>query len=98
MNGQNDIDSHTSRYFTEFITMSGVDPKNFRGVSVEDLHVVEETVQRIIFIYDLNIQEGEYVEELARRSIIRLDKPVRLLRFKNHIMHTNDIDSFFKCF
>ena len=36
--------------------------------------------------------------ELARRSIGRFDKTVKLLRFNNHIIHTNDIDSFFKCF
>ena len=98
MNGHKDIDSHTSRYFTEFIPKSGYDPKNFRGVSVEDLPVVEEIVQRNIFIYDFDIQEGEYVGELARRSIGRFDKTVKLLRFNNHIIHTNDIDSFFKCY
>ena len=98
MNGHNDLDSHTSRYFTDFISKSGYDPKNFRGVSVEDLPVVEEIVQRNIFIYDFDIQEGEYVGELARRSIGRFDKTVKLLRFNNHIIHTNDIDSFFKCF
>ena len=97
MNGHKDLDSHTSRYFTDFISKSGYDPKNFRGVSVEDLPVVEETVQRNIFIYDFDIQEGEYVE-LARRSIGRFDKTVQLLRFNYHINHTNDIDSFFKCF
>ena len=36
--------------------------------------------------------------ELARRSIGRFDKTVKLPRFNNHIIHTNDIDSFFKCF
>ena len=55
-------------------------------------------MQRNIFIYDFDIQEGEYVGELARRSIGRFDKTVKLLRFNNHIIHTNDIDSFFKCF
>ena len=74
------------------------DPKNFRGVSVEDLPVVEQIVQRNIFIYDFDIQEGEHVGELARRSIGRFDKTVKLLRFNNHINHTNYIDSFFKCF
>ena len=66
--------------------------------TVEDLHVVEEIVQRNIFIYDFDFQEGEYVGELARRSIGRFDKTVKLLRFNNHIIHTNDFDSFFKCF
>ena len=98
MNEHNDLDSHTSRYFTDFISKPGYDPKNFRGVSVEDLPVVEEIVQRNIFIYDFDIQEGEYVVELARRSIGRFDRTVKLLRFNNHIIDTNDIDSFFKCF
>ena len=98
MNGHNDLDTHASRYFTEFITKSGYDPKNFRGVSVEDLPVVEKIIERNIFIYDFDIQEGEYVGELAQRSIGRFDKTVKLLRFNNHIIHTNDIDNFFKCF
>ena len=98
LNGHKDLDSHTSRDFTEFISKSGYDPKNFRGVSVEDLPVVEENVQRKILIYDFDIQEADYVEDLAQWSIGRFDKTVKLLRFYNHIIHTNDVDSFFKCF
>ena len=66
MNGHKDGDSHTSRYLTDFISKSGYDPNIFRGVFVEELPVVEEIVPRNIFIYDFDIQEGEYVEELAR--------------------------------
>ena len=72
--------------------------KIFRGISVEDLPFVEEIVQRNIFRHDFDIQEGEYVGELARRSIGSFDKTVKLLRFNSHINHTNDIDSFFKFF
>ena len=97
-NGHTDLDSHTSMYFTEFISKFGYDPDTFRGVSVEDFTVVEEIVQINIFIYDFDIQEGEYVGELARRSIGRFDKTFKILRFNNHIIHTNDIDSFFQCF
>ena len=46
MNRHNDLDSHTSRYFSEFVSKSGYDPKNFCGFSVEDLPVVEEIVQK----------------------------------------------------
>ena len=65
---------------------------------MKTLPVVEEIIGRNIFIYDFDIQEGEYVGELARRSIGRFDKTVKLLRFNNHIIHANDTDSFFKCF
>ena len=98
MNGKKDLDSHNARYFTEFVSESGQDPTNFRGISVEDLPVVEEIVQRNIFKYDFDIQEGEYVGELARQSIGRFNKTVKLLRFNNHIIHINNLDSFFKCF
>ena len=46
MNGHKDLDSPTSRYFTELISKSVYDHKNFRGVSPEDFHVVEEIVQK----------------------------------------------------
>ena len=68
------------------------------AVATDDLALVEIIVERNIFIYNFDIQEGEYVGELARRSIGKFEKTVKLLRFNNHIIHTNDIDSFFKCF
>ena len=98
MNGHLDLDSHTCRYLTEFITKSGYDPKSFLGVSVEDIPVVKEIVQRNIFMYDFDVQEGEHVGKLARRSIRKFGKTVKLLGFNYHIIHTNDIDSFFECF
>ena len=55
MNGHNDLESRTSRYFTEFITKSSHDPKSYRGVSVEEIPVVEEIVQINIFKYDFDI-------------------------------------------
>ena len=67
-NGHTYLDSHTSIYFTEFISKFGYDPDTFRGVSVEEFTTVEEIVQRNIFIYVFDIQEAEYVGELARRS------------------------------
>ena len=74
------------------------EPCKVRLCLVEDLPVVGEIVQKNILIYDSDIPEGEYVGELARRNIGRFDKPVKLLSFNNHIIHTNDIDSSFKCF
>ena len=98
MNGNNDLDSHISRYFTEFLTKSSHDHKSFHKVSVGELPFVEETVQRNIFIINFDIQEGEYVGELTRQSIGRFCKTVKLLRLNNQIIHKNDIDSFFKYF
>ena len=98
LHGHSNLDAHTSQLFTEFISKSGYNTKNFCGVSIDDLPVVEGLVERNKFIYDFDIQEGDYVGKLVRRSIGKFETTVKLLRFNNHIIHTNDIDSFFKCF
>ena len=98
LHGLINLDADTSQLFTELISKSGYDPMNFRGVAIDDLPLVEGIVERNKFIYDFDIQEGENVGELARRSIGKVEETVKLLGFNNLIFHTNDIDSFFKCF
>ena len=65
LHGHINLDTHTSQLFTDLISNSGYDPKNFRGVSVNDLTLVEKIVERNNFNYSFDIQEGEYVGELA---------------------------------
>ena len=62
MNGCYNLDSHFSRYFTDFILKSGYDPKNVRLVSVEDLPFVEEIVQKNI-LYTISISNKENMRE-----------------------------------
>ena len=50
LHGHSNLDAHTSQLFAEFISKSGYDPKNFRGVSIDDFSLVEEIVDCNIFI------------------------------------------------
>ena len=61
LNGHNDLESQISRYFTEIIAKSGHAPTIFPEFSVENLLVVAKIMQRNIFIYVFDIQEGEHV-------------------------------------
>ena len=61
LHGHINLDFNASQLFTEFLSKSGYDPKNFHGVSIDDLPVVEGIVEPNIFIYDFDNQEGEYV-------------------------------------
>ena len=38
------------------------------------------------------------LKKLARRSIGKFERTVKLFKFNNHIIHVNDFESFFKCF
>ena len=46
----------------------------------------------------LDIEDGEIIGELVRRSVERYDENIKLLRYNNHICYVNDIDKFFKKF
>ena len=46
---------------------------------------VEDLLQLNIFLYDIDFVNGELIGELARRSIRKYEKSVKLLRYNNHI-------------
>ena len=81
-----------------FFKKSGYDPKQFRSFSIDNLSIDEDVVEKNIFIYDIDIEDGDFVGELARRIIEKYGNTVELLRYNNHIIHVNNIDNFFKCF
>ena len=75
-----------------------LDAINFRGVSIDHLVFVENAIKHNIFIYDVDIVDGDFVGELARRSVEMYEKNINLLRYNNHICYVDDINAFFKRF
>ena len=63
-----------------------------------DIPKVEEMLQLNIFLYDIDFVDGELIGELARRSIQKFEKSVKLLRYNNHICYVNNINALFKSF
>ena len=57
LHGRGKLDAHTPQLFTEFVSKSGYDPKNFRGVAIDDLAPEEGIVERKLFFHDFDIQE-----------------------------------------
>ena len=78
--------------FGKFVSATDCDPENFMGVSLDQIAIIENLVEKNIFIYDLTIEDGEIVGELIRRSIERYEENIKLLRYNNHICYVNDIN------
>ena len=57
LHGHNNLDAYTSQLFTEFTSNSGYDSKKLRGVSIDDLPLVAEIVQRNNFIYEFSFKK-----------------------------------------
>ena len=96
--GSLDVELHATEIFHNFITVSGCHPESFTGVSFDQIPIIEELIKQNIFIYDFDIEDGEIIGELVRRSVERYDENIKLLRYNNHICYVNDINKFFKKF
>ena len=96
--GSVDVELQAIKIFHNFVTASGCDPENFTGVSFDQIPIIEEQIKQNIFIYDFDIEDGEIIGKLGRRSVERYDENNKLLRYNNHICYVNDINKFFKKF
>ena len=98
LHGTTNLETSTSMIFIAFLEKTGCDPKQFRRVSMDNLIIVEDVVEKNTFIYDIDIEDGDFVGELARRSIGKYENTVKFLRYNNHNFYVNNIDNFLKCF
>ena len=96
--GSSELEKNAANLLSAFLHESGHDAINFRGVSLDHLVFVENAIKHNIFIYDIDIEKGELVGELARRSVELYEKNINLLRYYNHICYVDDINTFFKRF
>ena len=96
--GSSELETNAANLFSAFIHEPGHDAINFRGVSIDHLVFVENAIKHNIFIYDIDIEEGEFAGERARRSVEMYERNINLLRYNNHICYVDDINTFFKQF
>ena len=97
--GNERLEEETSKIFNLFLNNCGeADPSMFQGVHMTETPKVEEMLQLSIFLYDIDFVEGELIGDLARRSIQKFEKSVKLLCYNNHIFYVSDMNSFLKSF
>ena len=65
---------------------------------MDHLAFVENAKKHNIFIYDIDIEDEDFVGELARLGVEMYENSINILRYNNHICYVDDINSFFKRF
>ena len=99
LHGNEKLEEKTSKFFNLFLKNSEKrDPSKFQSVHMTDIPKVEEMLQLNIFLYDIDFVDGELIEELARRSLQKFEKSVKLLRYDNHICYVININAISKAF
>ena len=99
LHGNKKLEEETSKIFNLFFNNSEKkDPSKSQGVNMTDIAKVEDLLQLNIFLYDIDFVDGELIGELARRSIQKFQKNVKLLRYNNHNCDVNNMKALFKAF
>ena len=93
--GSAELETNAANWFSDFLHESDHDAINFRGVSMDHLVFVENAIKHNIFIYDIDIEDGDFVGEVARRSIEMYENNINLLHYNNHFCYIADINTFF---
>ena len=78
--GSAELETNAAKLFNDFLHESGHDAINFRGVSMDHLVFVENAIEHNIFIYCFDIEDGDFVGELARRTFEMYENNINLLR------------------
>ena len=93
------LEEETSKIFKMFINwMDGISPSHFQGVYINNIAVVEDLLTTIILLYDIDILDGNTIGELARRSVLRFETTVRLLRYNNLKCYVSNIYAVFESY
>ena len=99
LHGTQRLEEETSKLFILFINKTnGLSPNQFQGVHMNAIPIVEDLLTLNILLYYIDIVDGNIIGELARRSVQKYEKAVRLLRYNNHICYVNNIDTVFQSF
>ena len=62
---------------------------------MNDIHTLEDLLTLKILPYDKDINDGNIVGELARRTVQIFENSVRLPRYNNQICYVNNINAVF---
>ena len=99
LHGTQRLEEEPSNLFNFFINkMDGLNPNQFQVIHMSEIPTVEDLPTLNIHLYDIDIADGNFVGELARRSVQNYGNTARLLRYNNHISYVNNINAVLQSF
>ena len=64
---------------------------------MENVLIVGYVVEKQISIYDIDIEDGDFVGDIFKTTIAKCESTVKLLQYNNHI-NVQNINNFSICF
>ena len=78
--------------------MVGPSPNQFQELNMNDNPVFEDLLTFITLLCDKDIVDGNFIGEVAKRSVQKNENTARLLRYNNHIRYMRNYIAVFQSF
>ena len=93
------LEEETSKIFNLFLSrLDGLNSIQFHRVHMNDPPIVEDLFLLIIFLYNIDILEGNNIGLLAWRILQEHKNNVKLLRYSNNVCYVSNINAGFQSF
>ena len=97
--GTEQLEDETSKIFSLFNEkMDGLRANQFQGVLMNDILTIGDLLTVAILMYDIDMVDGNFIGELASRSVQKKENTVRVLRYNNHTCYVSNINAVLQSF
>ena len=88
-------ETSTNAYFHQYLDHTELPLRDFKGLYLVELPVLERLFNINVFVYELKEnEEGKVNTELVRRSPYKFDDTMNLNLYMNHVSYIKDLRSY----
>ena len=89
------LDTPAKTYYRQYLQQQDMTPAGFKGVTLDDLVVLEQVFSLNVYVYDLQETEaGDIAARLVRRSPYKYDDTMNLNLYEQHFSYNKDLRSY----
>ena len=82
-------------YYHQYLHYRQMTSKDFQGICLDDLMVLEELFSLNVYVYDLQeMKDGDIAARLVRRSPYSYQETMNLNLYEDHFRYVNDMEKY----
>ena len=89
------LESPAKTYYRQYLQQQDMTPADFKGVTLDDLVVLEQLFILNVYVYDLQETEaGDIADRLVRRSPYSYQETMNLNLYEQHFSYVSDLEKY----
>jgi len=90
-----DVEVPAKTYYHQYLQHQDMTPADFKGVTLDDLVVLEQVFSLNVYVYDLQKTEaGDITARLVRRSPYSFEDTMNLNLYEDHFSYVSDMEKY----